>query len=572
VGYALTLRNNAAPRPPLRIGALAPYVRGGRSHGPPRYGSLGGSVILVNEVAVALRPTETPTDHPPAPLAEALLAYRAAPHVPFNIPGHKQGRGVSSLMREIVGDAFLEVDVPIFSGLQDTRQTADLLGAAERLAADAWGAERAFFLVNGSSSGVHALIHAVSRPGEDLIVPRNAHKSLHAALIHTGARPVWIDPGCDEEWGAPLVVPAGAVEEALRAHPRASAVVVTTPTWEGLCGDVEAIAGVVHGLSDAPLVVDQAWGPELRFCSELPPDAMTAGADVCVVSVHKMLAGLSQAAVVLARGERLDLGRLETAVGMTQTTTPMVPIMASIDAARAQMVADGERLWSRVIGLAASIREAVAAIDGVRCLGDECTEWPGVAGFQPAHVTVTARDLGVSGWEIEAFLRERRSAAMDAVNDLNAVFLLSHGTTDEDARRLVEGLEQMAAHYRDGGAAPRADGDVVEVADGDSVASSASPPPLRRPPLPPQALSPREAFYAEARAVSLDEAVGRVSAELFTPYPPGIPVLVPGERVTTEVVDYLDAAVAHGVRIHGPHDASLQTVRVVADHCVSPQG
>lgn len=502
-----------------------------------------------------------------APLAEALLAHRELGMVPFNVPGHKEGRGVSPLMREIVGSTFLAADVPIFSGLQDTRQTGDLLGASERLAAEAWGAERAFFLVNGSSSGVQALIHVVARPGEELIVPRNAHKSLHAALIHSGARPVWTDPGCDDDWGAPLVVSAEAVEEALAAHPSATAVVVTTPTWEGLCGDVAAVAEVVHRHSDAPLVVDQAWGPELRFCPELPQDAMSAGADACVVSVHKMLAGFSQAAVVLARGGHIDLGRLATVVEMTQTTTPMVPILASIDAARAQMVTDGERLWSRVIALAAAIREAVAGIDGLRCLGEECIGWPGVAGFQPAHVTVTARELGVSGWEMEAFLRERRSATGDAVNDLNAVFLLSHGTTDEDARRLIRGLEEMAAHFR--GQSATADRDAGRgEGDGSPAAAAADTsaavlPALRRPPLPPQVLSPREAFYARTRAVALEEAIGRVGAELFTPYPPGIPVLVPGEEVTAEVAGYLSAAVAHGVRVHGPHDPTLQTVRVV---------
>ena len=421
---------------------------------------------------------------------------------------------------------------------------------------------------------MHALIHAVARPGEDLIVPRNAHKSLHAALIHSGARPVWIDPGCDPWWGAPLVVSSDAVREALRDHPRATGVVVTTPTWEGLCGDVAAVADVVHRLSDAPLVVDQAWGPELRFCSALPADAMTAGADACVVSVHKMLAGFSQAAVVLARGRRLDIAHLEAAVGMTQTTTPMVPILASIDAARAQMVADGERLWSRVLDQAACIRRAIAGIEGLRCLGDECTEWPGVAGFQPAHVTVTARDLGVSGWELEAFMREHRSAAMDAVDDLNAVFLLSHGTTDEDVRRLVAGLEELAVHARrrtgrseERGGRPEEQGGRFEEQGGRSEDGEepARRPALRRPALPPQVLSPREAYYAGSRTVPLASGTGCVSAELFTPYPPGIPVLVPGEQITAEIVEYLREAAAGGRRIHGPHDPSLGTVRVVED-------
>jgi len=482
-----------------------------------------------------------------APLTEALLAHRQRDYTPFNVPGHKQGRGASPLLLEALGQAFLDVDVPIFSGLQDTRQTEDLLGMAQTLAAEAWAVDRAFFLVNGSSSGIHALVLAVARPGEDLIVPRNAHKSLHTALILSGARPVWIDSGSDPYWGAPLPASSDAVDSALRAHPRATGVVVGTPTWEGLCGDVAAVADVVHSRSEAPLVVDHAWGSALHFCEQLPRDAMAAGADACVVSIHKTLAGLTQSAMVLARGGRIDPGRLETAVGMTQTTSPMVPILASIDAVRAQMVADGERLWSRALGLAASLRGSVAELDGFRCLGDECIGWPGVAAFEPTHVTITARDLGVSGWDLERIVRGERAVALDLADDLNVVFLLSHGTTDEDVSRLVGALKDAAARAR----------------GREGVARQAAPPALRRPSLPPQVLLPREAFYAQAKAKPLGESVGRVSAELLTPYPPGIPVLVPGERVTEEIVDYVNAAVAQGVRIHGPHDATLQTVRVV---------
>jgi arginine decarboxylase len=479
------------------------------------------------------------------PYLDALLRYRETGYTPFHTPGHKLGKGAPAKMVEAFGLPLLQVDTAMAGGVEDTRESTGLVHAAERLAAQAYGAELCIFLVNGSTSGVQSLVMTLAGPRDTVIVPRNSHKSVAAGLIFSGAMPYYVEPAVDPNWGIPLNVRSEDVAAALRAVPHAAAVFVTSPTYNGFGADLRGIAGLAHE-AGLPFIVDQAWGPHFRFCSHLPDDAMSAGADAAVTSTHKLISGLTQSSLVMARGERLSLQRLASVVKMTQSTSPQVLIYASIDAARMQMATDGERLWSDAVELADWARERIGRIDGLRCLGNECLSWPGVAAFDPTRLTVSASELGHSGWELETCLRERYRIAVEAADPLNVVLNVTYGDSMRDVRLLVDALADHAARYRER-----------------PLPDAARQLLLRLPGFTRQVLSPHDAFFSPSRPLPLRDCVGQVSAEMVTPYPPGIPVLAPGEEISGEVVEYLREAGARGVHIHGPEDLSLRTLRVV---------
>ncbi|MBU2602887.1 MAG: aminotransferase class V-fold PLP-dependent enzyme [Actinobacteria bacterium] len=505
------------------------------------------------------------------PLTDALLEYRASAMAAFHTPGHKLGAGAPADLVEAVGRRMLEADFGIANGLEDTQESRGLLARAETLAAQAWGADIAHFLVNGSTSGVQALVLAVAGPGDMIIVPRNSHKSLLAGLIFSGAHPVYVEPTVHLGWGVAANVPTRGVLAALDAHPDAKAVFVTSPSYNGFCADVEALAEHAHA-AGIPLIVDQAWGAHLRFCSKLPVDAMTAGADASVTSVHKLLSGLSQASIVLACRGRVDTDRLRAMVRMLQTTSPLAPILASIDSARAQMVADGERLWSDALALAARARSEIGQIEGMTVLSAPAKTAAGVCDFDPVRLTVSAAALGLTGYELEMRLRRESKVAVEAADPRNVVLNVTFGDSDESIDRLVAALQLVAES---------AAADLGERLNAEGRAARPAPPGPADPagpaeslglvvptglvePLPvTPAMSPRDAFFATTRTVLLDEAVGEVSGEMVIPYPPGIPVLAPGERITAEVAAYLKEAALLGLSVHGPHDTTLATLRVV---------
>lgn len=489
-----------------------------------------------------------PHDQDTTPYLDAVLRYRERGFVSFHTPGHKNGKGAPERLRALVGDTCLAVDVAMAGAVEDTRESTHLIDLAQAVAAEAWGGDRCFFLVNGSTSGVHALVLALTGPGDTVIVPRNSHKSVLGALIYSGAMPVYLDPGLHPDWGIPLNVPAEAVARALREHPAARAVFLTSPTYNGLCADLDGAAQAAHR-AGVPFVTDQAWGPHLRFCSSLPVDAMSAGADAAVMSTHKLISGITQSAVLVARGARLNLARLDGIVKITQSTSPQVLMYASIDAARRQMVTQGQRLWDDAVQLATWARTQIDRIHGLRCLGEEVLSERGVAAFDPTRLTISACALGESGHQLESALRDDYGVAIEAADPLNIVLNVTIGDRRADVEHLVASLRDHASRRRAG--------------SGDAAAAcralALSPPSFSR-----QVLTPREAFFAASRALPLADCAGHVSAELVTPYPPGIPVLGPGEEISDEIVAYLRRGADIGLKVHGPEDLGLATLRVVA--------
>jgi arginine decarboxylase len=489
-----------------------------------------------------------PHDQRETPYLDAAMRYRTTGYTPFHTPGHKLGKGAPAGLREYLGDTCLRADLAMAGAVEDTRESTGLIRLAEDYAAEAWGADRAWFLVNGSTSGVHSLLLALCGPGDTVIVPRNAHKSMLAGLIFTGAMPLYMEPAIDPLWGIPLQVRAADALTALDKAPRARALFVTSPTYNGLGADLPTIGTLAHG-AGVPFVTDQAWGPHLRFCPELPVDAMTAGADAAVVSTHKLISGITQSSVLMARGERVNLARLNGMVHMTQSTSPQVLMYVSIDAARQQMAVHGAELWRGAIELASWARRQIHEIPGLRCLGEELLDREGVAEFDPTRLTISACDLGLTGYQFETVLRDDYRIAVEAADPLNIVLNITFGDSREDLDLLAGALRDLSARYGEAGGS------------GSAACSGLL---SRTPPFTRQVLSPRDATFAASVAKPLQECAGEVSAEMVTPYPPGIPVLGPGEEISADVVAYLQEASATGLKVHGPEDRTLRSLRVVA--------
>ena len=488
-------------------------------------------------------------DQRDTPYLDAVLRYRRAGYTPFHTPGHKLGKGAPDGLRALLGDPCLQVDIAMAGGVEDTRESTHLIRLAESYAAEAWGSDRCWFLVNGSTSGIHSLVLTLCGPGDEVIIPRNAHKSMLAGLIFSGAMPVYLEPAVDPLWGIPLTVSAEAAQRALAEHPAAKAIFVTSPTYNGLGSDLVAVAAAAHA-AGVPFITDQAWGPHLRFCPELPVDAMTAGADAAVVSTHKLISGITQTSVLMAREGRINLARLNTMVAMTQSTSPQVLMYASIDAARQQMATRGAELWRGAIAQAQWARDEINRLPGLRCLGAEALSRQGVASFDPTRLTISSCDLGHSGYELETVLRDDYHIAVEAADLLNIVLNVTYGDSHADVEKLVAALREHARRR------------AGQAGSGGSAACTgllAHAPTFTR-----QVLSPREAFFAPSVALPLAACAGHVSAEMVTPYPPGIPVLGPGEEVSPQIVAYLEEAAATGLKVHGPEDRCLRSLRVVA--------
>ncbi len=452
------------------------------------------------------------------------------------MPGHMLGRGAPQDLKALMGEVALAADTTQVLDLDDIHRPLTALKAAQELAARAWGAERTWFLVNGSSCGNLAMLLATVGPGEEILVPRSAHRSVHGGLVLSGARPVYLETPFDPDMSVHHAVEAKTVAAALDSHPQARALLFTSPTPYGAAADVQRLValGRERGI---PVLVDEAWGPHLAFHPDLPTSALAAGADLVVHSAHKLLGALSQASMLHQRGQRVDPVRVEVALRMLQSTSPNCLLVASLDSARRQAALHGREDWQRALDLAEAARGALERLPGLRCLG------PGRApAYDRTRLVVSVVDLGYTGVEVERILRDREGIQVEMSDLRNVVALVTPAHTDVDLQRLVAALGRLPLRE----------------------APARVPWAREMPRTPCLALTPREAFHAEVTVVPLDQAPGRICAEFFTPYPPGIPLLCPGEVFTAEHVDYLQAALAAGIPLEGPADPGLQTVRVLA--------
>lgn len=486
-------------------------------------------------------------NHDEAPVLEALSRYHDADELGFSPPGHKQARGADPRARAVLGDAVYFGDVLADGGLDDRLLRGRVLERAEELMADAVHAEHTFFSTCGSSLSVKAAMLTVTCPGHSLLVGRDAHKSVVAGLVLSGVRPAWVEPEWDAERHLAHPPSAAAYDKAFTEHPDADGALVTSPTPYGSAADLRAIAEVCHRRGK-PLIVDEAWGAHLPFHDALPSWAMDAGADVCVTSIHKMGSGLEQGSVFHLQGELVDPAELAARADLLGTTSPNVLLYAGIDAWRRQMVQHGRELMDRALALGTRTRAAIEEIDGfhVNDAADFCG--PGrAAEFDPLPVVMDIDTLDTTGYRAADWLREHHHIDMHLFDHRRVSAQLTHADDDRTTARLLAALRDLADHAGELCDAPRVD--VPGPAD------------LRME----QVTLPRDAYFGDHTDVPLDKAEGRVAGEMITPYPPGIPAVLPGELLTEPVLRYLSTGVRAGMNLPDAADKQLSTIRVVAE-------
>ncbi|MBB5958602.1 arginine/lysine/ornithine decarboxylase [Saccharothrix tamanrassetensis] len=484
-------------------------------------------------------------DHSRAPVLEALQAFREQGFTPFNPPGHRQGRGVDPRVLEVVGEAVFASDVISVNGLDDRLNRQGVIEQAQQLMADAVDAEQAFFSTCGSSLSVKSAMLSVAGPHEKLIVPRHAHKSVVSALILSGVRPVWLSPHWDAE--RHLSHPPGPdqVRELFQAEPEAKGMLLVTPDDYGTCGDIRAVADVCHEFGK-PLIVDEAWGAHLPFHPDLPQWGMDAGADVVVTSVHKSGAAVEQSSVFHVQGDLVDPKVLKTREDLLGTTSPTSLVYATLDGWRRHMVQHGEELLTAVLALAHSTRAAVDDLPGLRVMGEAEFTGPGLAhAMDPLKVVIDLEGLGISGYQAADSLREHQHVTVGLSDHRRIVAQFTHADDHRTAGVLLDALGALAK-AADDLPAPKP----VDLPTPDELQLET-------------AMLPRDAFFAEVEQVPADQAVGRISAEMVTPYPPGAPAVLPGEVITKEVVDYVRSGLDAGMLLPDPTDSELKTFRVV---------
>jgi arginine decarboxylase len=496
---------------------------------------------------------------PTAPYLDAVISYGFRGPARFHVPGHKV-TGADPGLRHAVGEDALALDVPQDIEGIDIGPHPTPYERAEALAAAAYGAERCWFLTNGASQGNHALALALAPLGARVVVQRNSHASLVDGLVLSGGMPVFVAPEYDSELGMAHGVTPESLDAALgtaeASGDPARAAFVVSPTYYGMAADVAGCVEVAHAHGVA-LIVDSAWGAHFGFHAGLPASPLALGADAMLASTHKIVGSLTQSAMLLVSGSgRVDAGAVARAVRLVRSTSPSSLLMASLDGARRQLAVHGEMLLDRTIAAAAQVRERVEAIPGCRVVGAEQVGRPGVAGWDPLRVVIDVRASGHTGYEIAEALRNNYDIHLELSTHQAVVLVLGLAQPLEPLERFAHDLAETVK--------------ALTPAAGEAAGRAAKRPRVSVP-APPlgtddAVVPPRDAFLGESEAVSVDLAVGRISTESIAGYPPGIPTLLPGERVTVEVVEYLRALTAAGARLHGAADPSFTTLRVLIQH------
>jgi arginine decarboxylase len=483
-------------------------------------------------------------DQDSTPYVDALLAYAELDPDRFQVPGHKGGIGADPAMRELVGEIGLRNDVPSVTEGVDIGPEPTPFQQAQLLAAEAWGAQRSWFLINGASQGNHSTCLALAHFGKEVVVQRNVHSSVIDGLILAGMRPTFVSPELDEELGIAHGLTPGSLAAALERTPGAVAAMVVSPTYFGACADVAGLAEAAHDRG-VPLVVDEAWGAHLHFHPSLPPDALACGADLVISSTHKIVGSLTQAAMLhLGRGGRIDPAVVDRCVSLVETTSPSALLGGSLDAARRLAAVHGVELLGETLGAIARTRERIKEIPGLDVLDESMIGRPGVAGWDPLRLAVDVRGTGSNGHRLakSAFYDAGLDLELHTENVVVAIFGLGEAA-ERAGERLVAGLRLALGE--------------LGAEAGEPAEKLAPPPPWGE-----LVMTPREAYLGPQEVIPFDAAAGRVAAEGLAAYPPGIPNVLPGERLTAETLDYIRESIAHGGYVRGSSDRELKTLRV----------
>jgi len=475
-----------------------------------------------------------------APLYAALIQHGRQNPACFHVPGHGQGKGLSPELAGFTGQAWHSLDLTELPGLDDLHNPTGPIAAAQNLAAKMYGAEKSFFLVNGTTVGIQALITSLGQQ-KKIIVSRNVHRSVLGGLVIAGADPIYVLPDTIPHFEIDCGLTPGTIQQALVDSPDAAAVLVVRPSYYGIAADLERIARIAHQ-SGIPILVDEAHGAHLRFHRGLPDDAMDSGADAAVQSTHKLGGSLGQSSMLHLRGSLVDAGSVTAALRLLQTTSPSYLLMASLDLARYQLSLRGSEMMEKTLYLVHSVRKRLAGCRNLHILTADCLLGKKCR-LDSTKLVISVRDLGLTGYQVNELLARRYRVFLEMADFYNVVAFVSIGTTEEDCDRLVAALQDIASREK--------------------------LPALPRQPAVPllhkTAMKPRDAWFAPAERVPLGEGRGKISAETIAVYPPGIPVLNPGEVITDEIYEYLLDMRRWGLSCQGPADPTLKTIKVVLE-------
>jgi arginine decarboxylase len=484
-----------------------------------------------------------------APYLEALREYAARKPARLHVPGHKGGPGADPELLEAIGERALSLDIPALTHGIDVGPDPTPFEQAQELAAEAWGAKRAWFLINGASQGNLSAGLALAHYGREVVVQRNAHSSAIDALVLSGLRPTFAAPDLDPELGIAHCLSPQTLGRALEQTPGAVGAWVVSPTYFGAVADVRALAEVAHG-HGVPLIVDEAWGAHMAFHEDLPEHALSAGADLVISSTHKIVGSLTQSAMLhlgAGAGGLIGEDAVDRSVTLTESTSPNSLLTASLDAARRLAAMRGRELLGRTMEVLTDTRGQIRAIDGLDVLDERLVGRASVFAYDPLRLAVDVRGIAASGYELAPLLREIGDINLELYgqNVIVGVFGMGERALPE-ATRLVHALREAVERV---GLDPSGAG-----------ASFAPPPPWGE-----LAMTPREAFLGAQEVVPAAQAAGRIVAESMATYPPGIPNVLPGERLTAETLAYVQQTLQLGGSVRGASDRLLRTVRVVVE-------
>jgi len=463
------------------------------------------------------------------------MEYVKKETVPFHMPGHKQGR---VLPKEYI-ENLAKIDLTEVPGLDNLHNPDGPILEAEKLAAKAFGSKQAFFLVNGSTAGIYAAMYAVLNPTDKVLVMRNSHKSVYNGVVLTQSIPVYLLPEIDYENGIAMGIDVEKLEEVLQKERDVKAVVVTHPNYYGFCSDIEKIVDIVHKYGKI-LIVDEAHGAHFPFSNNLPKSSIKAGADIVVQSLHKTLTSFTQTSILHLNSDRVDVDRLKYSLSLFQSTSPSYILMSSIDMAREYMEKEGKKRLEEVIQLALYVRKEIDKMEGIRCLGEDIVGRYGIVDFDVTKLTISVKNLGIEGPEAEDFLRRECNIQVEMSDVYNILAMVTVGDDEKRVKMLLEGLKKLSKNRK-------------RVKFGDRILF---------PSLPEMVLTPSEAVRKKKVRVPFEKAEGAISADFVTPYPPGVPLICPGERIEKDMVKYIEVLYNKGIKVLGIQDNLLSVCEI----------
>jgi len=478
-------------------------------------------------------------DQTRTPLFEAVKKYIESNVIPFHVPGHKHGRGLQEF-KEFIGETALKMDLNGMEDLDFATNPTGVILEAEKLFAQAFGADAAFFLVNGASAGVLNMILSACAPGDQIVIPRNAHKSTFGAVILSGAIPVYVQPEINEELGITTGVTVKKIRAAIKDHPHAKAVFVINPSYYGIVPDLKSIVRTSHH-GQMAVLVDEAHGAHMSFHDGFPLTAMEVGAEMSAVSMHKTGGSLTQSAALLIRGNMVRPDAVKHVLNLTFTTSASYLLMCSLDVARKQLAVEGNELLEKTLNLARWAREEINKIHGLYAFGRELVGTPGFYDLDETKLPVCVGELGLTGYETESILRKKYNIQIELSDLYHVLPYISIGDTEESVESLIEGFKDLASKH-----------------------SKTRPSRTTIIPQNPEMIvAPRDAFYSPKKIIPLEQAEGEISGEIIMAYPPGIPVICMGERISKEIIDYIKLLKSEKCELQGTADPYVQYLRVL---------